>query len=606
MTAHAAPHAGEGQPTDQVGTNEKILFWASFLTLIAAGIGFSVRAAILGDWSKQFGFTQSELGTITGGGLVGFGLTIIFFSLFADRVGYGPLMAIAFLFHVSSAIVTLAAAYAFEAGGKGACYWCLYIGAFLFALGNGTCEAVINPLTATLYPRNKTHWLNILHAGWPGGLILGALLGLIFEQAKVRWEIQMATFLVPTALYGLLMFGRRFPHSEARSAGVTLIDMLRELGLLGAAVIVALLGLWLSTDVLPGLGVPGVAGWAVSIVLLLVFGAYSNFAMGHWMMAMLLLLHALVGYVELGTDSWISNITGTILENKQWGLILFIWTSGLMFALRFFAGPIVHQISPLGLLFVSAMLGCLGLFLLGSATGILICVVAATIYGVGKTFLWPTMLGVVAERFPRGGAITLGAVGGVGMLSAGLLGGPGIGYKQDYYASTELRGKSEQTFERYAARDKDGQLDKKGFLFFPVITGLDGSRVALALGDPVMGKDGKAIPGSRQAIQDDLEVLEKTGRKLADDKNLDRLVTWWDKEGKPHEEQDVPLVKEARLVGGKSALTTTALVPATMALGYLLLILYFRARGGYQAEVLTGHAAKDEEYTGGTVGPGEA
>src|SRR3954469_25012839 len=95
--------------------NEKFLFWASFLTLIAAGIGFSVRGAILGDWSRQFGFTQGELGTITGGGLVGFGITIIVCSFFADRVGYGPLMGLAFLFHFSSAVVTLAASYVFSA-----------------------------------------------------------------------------------------------------------------------------------------------------------------------------------------------------------------------------------------------------------------------------------------------------------------------------------------------------------------------------------------------------------------------------------------------------------------------------------------------------------
>src|SRR5262245_17375747 len=172
------------------GTNEYILFWASFLTLIAAGIGFSVRGAILSDWSKEFGFTQGELGTITGGGLVGFGITIIFFSFFADRVGYGPLMFIAFLFHLSSAIVTLAATWVFNnpAYGKEGAYWCLYAGAFLFSLGNGTCEAVINPLTATLYPKNKTHWLNILHAGWPGGLILGGLLGLLFTALGVDWK----------------------------------------------------------------------------------------------------------------------------------------------------------------------------------------------------------------------------------------------------------------------------------------------------------------------------------------------------------------------------------------------------------------------------------
>ena len=90
-------------------------------------------------------------------------------------------------------MVTLARPLAFQASRQGRGYWCLYSGPFCFSLGNGTCEAVINPLTATLFPKNKTHWLNILHAGWPGGLVLGALLGLLFNQfaGAVRWEIQM-------------------------------------------------------------------------------------------------------------------------------------------------------------------------------------------------------------------------------------------------------------------------------------------------------------------------------------------------------------------------------------------------------------------------------
>ena len=138
------------------GLNDKILFWASFCTLIAAGIGFSVRGVILGDWGSQFGFTQSELGTITGGGLVGFGLAIIFFSFFADRFGYGKLMLVAFLLHASSAVVTFAAAPVYAVYGKEGAFWCLNAGMWLFALGNGTCEAVINPLTATLFPKNKT------------------------------------------------------------------------------------------------------------------------------------------------------------------------------------------------------------------------------------------------------------------------------------------------------------------------------------------------------------------------------------------------------------------------------------------------------------------
>jgi MFS family permease len=596
-----------GRPTDDVvNATNKILFWASFLTLIAAGIGFSVRGAILADWSREFGFTQGELGTITGGGLVGFGITIIFFSFLADRFGYGTLMVFAFLFHVSSAVVTLAATWVYHnpAYGKDGAYWCLFLGAYLFSLGNGTCEAVINPLTATLYPRNKTHWLNILHAGWPGGLILGALLGLLFEALGVNWKVQMAAFLVPTVLYGLLMVGRRFPHSEARTSGVTTVQMLKEVGLLGATVVVVLLGLAFA-DLLRGTPVPFWAGYLAAGALMAVFAYAADFKIGHWMLAFLLVIHAMVGYVELGTDSWIANITGTIMANRQFGLMLFIWTSGLMFVLRFFAGPIVHKISPLGLLFFSACLGCAGLLLFGDATGIALCVLAATVYGLGKTFFWPTMLGVVSEQFPRGGAVTLGAVGGVGMLSAGLLGTPGIGYNQDYFAVQMLKMDDQGTYDRYAARTKDGELDAKSFLFLPAITGLDGSKVALLLGEPEKGPDGKPIPGTRQSLANDLAVLKKSDRKLSDDPNLERLVTWWEETGKKYAAEDKHPVAAARLYGGKMALTCTAAVPATMAVCYLLLVLVFRARGGYHAQVLTGHAAEDEMFTGGTEGPGE-
>ena len=74
-----------------------------------------------------------------------------------------------------------------------------------------------------------------------------------------------------------------------------------------------------------------------------------------------------------------------------------------MFILRFFAGPIVHKINPLGLLFIAACFGAVGLFMLGTVEGIAMIVVAGTVYALGKTFYWPTMLGVIGERFPKGG-----------------------------------------------------------------------------------------------------------------------------------------------------------------------------------------------------------
>ncbi|MBN8249253.1 MAG: MFS transporter [Verrucomicrobia bacterium] len=476
---------------DGASANAQRLLWAGFMAILAAGVGFGVRGGILADWGAQYGFTQTELGQVTGFGLVGFGVVILIGALLADVVGYGKLMIAAFVCHFVSAVLTLFATAAFAKGGKDAAYACLKWGMILFSVGNGLAEAVVNPLVASLFPKNRTHYLNILHAGWPAGLVLGALAS-YFMVGKARWEIQWALFLIPVVLYGLMCIGQHFPKSEASEKGVSFGEMLAE--------------------------------FAAPLLLLLLF------------------IHALVGYVELGTDSWISNITGNILASPQSGLLLFVYTSTLMFLLRFTAGPIVHKISPPGLLFVSACFGTVGLLLLGNAHGAVACVVAATVYGIGKTFLWPTMLGVVSDRFPKGGAITIGAVGGIGMLSAGFLGGPGIGYKQDFYASRNLQQTAPAVYEQYKAPNQNQ------FLFFPAIFGLEGSKVAA-----VRAKS----PAQRTA--------------------------------------DEAKVHDADLHGGRTALKVTAAVPAVMAFLYLLIMLYFRSKGGYKPVHIegTGHSARE-------------
>jgi MFS family permease len=488
---------------DAIAPNAQRLLWAGFMAILAAGVGFSIRGGILGAWGAQFGFTQSDLGRITGGGLTGFGIIILLSALIADKVGYGKLMILAFVMHFLSAVVTLAATPLYQAkvgidpiAAKHVAYQCLFWGMFMFAIGNGIAEAVVNPLVATLFPKNRTHYLNILHAGWPGGLILGGLASTVMV-GKVRWEIQMSLFLIPVVLFGLMCLGQKFPRSQASQHGVSFGAMLAE--------------------------------FAAPMLLLLLF------------------IHALVGYVELGTDSWIGSITGSIMADPQKGLMLFVYTSGLMFVLRFFAGPIVHRISPLGLLFVSGILGAVGLTMLGSAQSVAMCVLAATVYALGKTFLWPTMLGVVSDRFPKGGAITIGAIGGVGMLSAGLLGGPGIGYKQDYFASEYLKQQSAATYEAYKSDSKNS------FLIFPEIQGLDGAKKAALISKP-------------------------------------------EAELTPKEKMEKPLVVAANLEGGRKALKVTAAIPLTMAVLYLGLILYFKAKGGYRTVHIegTGAAAHEE------------
>ncbi len=290
--------------------NNRALFVASFLTLIAAGFGFAVRGAILGDWGTQFDFTKQELGTITGMGFVGGGLTIILFSTITDRIGYKSILIGAFVLHALSAVVTLAATPIYAEFGKQATYNCLYWGMFMFSLANGLCETAINPLVATLFRQKKTHYLNMLHAGWPGGLILGGLVAYFFCGSKpliahVRWEIAIGLFLIPTAIYGVIVLKEKFPISEARAAGVSFGTMLLE--------------------------------FASPILLLL------------------LVLHAMVGYVELGTDSWIQNIMNNVVGENAF--LLFVYMSALMFILRFFAGPIVEKINPVGLLFCGVNCG---------------------------------------------------------------------------------------------------------------------------------------------------------------------------------------------------------------------------------------------------------
>jgi hypothetical protein len=280
---------------------------------------------------------------------------------------------------------------------------------------------------------------------------------------------------------------------------------------------------------------------------------------------MLLGIHAMVGYVELGTDSWISKITGNILGEGDLGRLLFVYTSTLMFILRFFAGPLERRLTPLGLLFTCAVIACGGLLLVGNAVGIWMCLLAVTVYGVGKTYFWPTMLAVASERFPRGGALAIGAIGGVGMLSAGLLGSPGIGFKQDFYRTRELKAEAKPTFERYEAKEPNH------FLIFQT-RGLDGRKVA-------------ALENAGNPRE--LEAILSEGKKKDQLQEETDLQRWWRAQGEPHAAEDKRPIEEATLFGSRMALIWTAAVPATMAVLYLLLILYFAMTGGYKPVTIT-------------------
>jgi MFS family permease len=527
---------------EAIAPNAKRLLFAGFMAILAAGIGFGIRGGILANWGAAFGFTAQQLGDINGAGFTGFCFGIIIGGIICDKIGYGKLVIAAFVFHALSAFVTLAAS---PGQDPMLSYRLLYWGTFIFAVANGTLEAVANPLVATLFPNNRTHFLNILHASWPAGLVLGGVVGWVLgEGLKWPWKGQLALFLVPTAIYGLLFLGQHMPKSEASQKGLSFGEMFKDVGILGALVVCFLLALFFSG----ALGLPSAAAYGLAGALLIVVGIITRFSLGAWLLFILFIAHLLVGAVELGTDGWIQNITGNILTPAQ-GKILFIFTSAVMFSLRFCADFVEKKLglSPVGILLCCAVTACIGLNLVSGVNTFTGAMLALAVYALGKTFFWPTMLAVASDRFPRTGAIAISIMGGIGMMSAGLIGSAGLGYAKDRFAGESLKAASATAYEQYSA-----QKPSK-FLFFGEAHGLDG----------------KKLGEVQQKLADNRDALAKTG--VQDPQAaLEKLA--------PEERT----VHESSTQGDRKTLKADSFIPATMAVIYLLIFLYFKSIGGYK------------------------
>jgi MFS family permease len=548
--------------------NRTRLFTGCVVALVATAFGFAVRAAILDQWRGEFNLSQEQIGYLLGAGLFPFAISIILFSLIIDRLGNGVSMAIAFTLHALSAVITLAAPLVLAdpgaspdavLAGQRTGFSLLYLGTFIFALGNGTVEAVVNPVTATLFDREKTKYLNMLHAGWPGGLVLGGLVAIAVsfvdpERVPGRlWQWQVGLVLVPTLAYGLMLLGQRFPVQERVAAKVPYYEMLREFGA-GSCFVVCFFLVAGLNQILVILGVPTfplVAQLGIALVLAGLFAWYVR-SFGRPMFTLLLLIMVLLATTELGTDSWISDIMRTVLQSPTLGTLFLVWTSFIMFVLRFFAGPIVHRIGPLGLLAASAAVAAVGLLWLSNAgTSPAMLFAAATFYGLGKTFFWPTTLGVVSEQYPRGGALMLNAIAGVGMISVGTIGNPAIGAVQDTVLTAEIR-----------AAD-------------PVLAG------RLVVTRPGLFGESFAIdPAQRARLAGELAASEARLRSsVAEDSHHRELA------------RQTALLTALDSRTKQATLGRIALLPVIMLVCYLALIAYFRAAGGYRAVRLLPEAA---------------
>jgi len=398
-----------------------LLFWASFLSLGAAGFGFAFRIAHMGSYGAEFGLTGAQVGNIAGSCFWPIAITMILFSLVVDKTGYKIPMFIAATLQIISGLGTC-----FANG-----YEALLGAAICAGLGHGIIEAVINPVCAAVYPKNKTKMLTIL-------LIM--LLDKSVEEG-ISWRIHALWIMIPAAIYALMYAPCKFPVDERVKAGVPFLDMLKQVGFLSMSVAAFMLIYKIGGEVLSDIfgfyELPSAKTWFFAslgggILVGAIFGFIVK-SVGKPLFFFLCLLMVPVATAELSTDNWIGQLMKPVLEDG-WGVDArwaIIFSAGIMFLLRTFAGGILKFFSPPVLMAVSGILSASGLFWLGfNATGIAIFV-AFIIYAVGQTYYWPCILGFVAERFPKGGALTLNTVSAMGLLSLGMIGNPILGVAQD-------------------------------------------------------------------------------------------------------------------------------------------------------------------------------
>ena len=330
------------------------IFIACCLALTVTSMTFAIRAGILSQLSDSFGFSDTELGWINSMAFLGFPVATVLGGLFYNSLGPKKLALIAFIGHLAGLILTI-----YASG-----FWTLLISTFFIGFANGAVEAACNPLVAETYSDKKTTMLNRFHVWFPGGIVIGALISKFFTDAGFSWQSQIAVMMVPTLIYGWMMFSLQFPeHKKVEGSTAKNVKALFS--------------------------------------PLFIFMAFCM---------------TLTATAELGTQQWIERILSASGASPM--LILALIT-GLMAVGRFFAGPLVQRLHPAGVLLLSSIVATVGIYSMSIATGNMIYV-AAVLFALGVTYFWPTMVGFVAEQIPQSGALGMSVIAGVGIFAVSI------------------------------------------------------------------------------------------------------------------------------------------------------------------------------------------
>jgi len=388
------------------GLNQQRLFLLSCIGLTVTAMTFAIRAGMLNDLGVEFALTKEQLGWTAAMAFIGFPAATVLGGLLYNSLGPRLIMIIAFFGHLLGLGLTIVA------GG----FWGLMISTFLVGFANGSVEAACNPMIANIYNNNKTTMLNKFHVWFPGGIVIGSLAALAVKklfggEGVSTWQLEIGVMIIPTIIYGWMVFTTKFPDvrldkTDETDTGKNLIAMISPLFILIAV------------------------------------------------------LMTITATTELGTQQWV----GSLLESSGANpLVILAIVTGLMAVGRYFAGPLVHALNPIGVLLGSAVVTTLGVFLLSIATGPMVYL-AAIVFAIGVCYFWPTMIGFVGEYMPKTGALGMSVVGGAGMMGLAMW-QPVIGRWIDTAkTSAEASGLTGDAVNLAA-----GQATLSKILYFPIV-----------------------------------------------------------------------------------------------------------------------------------------
>lgn len=360
--------------------NKQRLFVASCLSIATASMVFAIRGDVAGPLSQSFRITNEQMGLVFSPAFWAFTIAIFISGNLVDIVGMRRLHILSAMGFIAGVALIIFAPHPIEPVASlfdhtGTTL--LYAGFFMLGISHGLVEGVINPLMASLYPEEKTRRITSVHAWWPAGLIIGGLLAVLLSNLGVAWQVKLSLVLVPAIVYLVMAFSMPYPKTERAMSNVPTGEMWKQ------ATRPLFLLLWVCM----------------------------------WMTAA----------IEMGPAQWFPRVMGELVPQLSpeagSGVLFLVYTAGLMFVLRMWGSNVTHK-APVVTMIVSSLLSAIGLYWLGILTpgaSAVVALTAATLFGIGQTFLWPTMIGITAEQFPRGGAVLLSLMGGTGLLSVAIV-----------------------------------------------------------------------------------------------------------------------------------------------------------------------------------------